>query len=319
MSEHQGQTDQIHEVKLTSVISQAMWDRPMSWAGEDVGILVFTHFVGDGSEIRITIRNDSGSRLDRVEDKVYGDRFKGTWTISDKAKDAIYFEAELRKHGLKKESEKMRIIPPIEITNAKWSQQEARRGDILTLTADVKEVPDGTEALIEIYEHDADGAHDLITKFPVIVESNKIETEWQFEYYDDTIDIPRSEESEGGYKPPQYFFRASIGKISADSELLKFKDWIEIELRDSEENSMADVEYTLKMPDGSEKTGNLDSEGKAKEENIPPGKILVAFSDLEKFQEIKESEIIAHAVAGEIGAASGDKHLFKTEPFIFSA
>jgi hypothetical protein len=275
MSEHQGQTDQLHEVKLTSVISQAMWDRPMSWAGEDVGILVFTHFVGDGSEIRITIRNDSGSRLDRVEDKVYGNRFKGKWSISDKAKDAIYFEAELRKHGLKKESEKMRIIPPIKITNAKWSQQEARRGDILTLTADVNEVPDGTEALIEIYEHDADGAHDFITKFPVIVESNKIETEWEYEYYEDTDEIPTAEETQRGYNPPEYFFRVKIGKTFADSGLLEFKDWIEIVMRDGAGIPFKNEEYILTLPDGSERQGTLDEEGKARAEDIPPGPVTV--------------------------------------------
>jgi len=277
MSEHQGQTDQIHEVKLTSVISQAMWDRPMSWAGEDVGILVFTHFVGDGSEIRITIRNDSGSRLDRIEDKVYGNRFKGKWTISSKAKDAIYFEAELRKHGLKKESEKMRIIPPIEITNAKWSQQEARRGDILTLTADVNEVPDGTEALIEIYEHDADGAHDFITKFPVIVESNKIETEWEYEYYEDVDEIPTAEESEKGYNPPEYFFRVKIGKVFADSGLLEFRDWVEIVLSDPFGNSISNEEYILYLPDGSQRKGTLDTEGRAREEDIPPGRCRIEF------------------------------------------
>jgi hypothetical protein len=282
MSEHQGQTDQLHEVKLTSVISQAMWDRPMSWAGEDVGILVFTHFVGDGSEIRITIRNDSGSRLDRVEDKVYGNRFKGKWSISDKAKDAIYFEAELRKHGLKKESEKMRIIPPIEITNARWSQQEARRGDILTLTADVKEVPDGTEALIEIYEHDADGAHDLITKFPVIVESNKIETEWEYEYYEDTDDIPTAEESEKGYNPPEYFFRVKIGKVFADSGLLEFKDWIEIELRNAAGEPIPNVDFVVYLANGEEKTGKLDGNGYVKLEDVPPGKYKVDFPGIDE-------------------------------------
>jgi len=280
MSEHQGQTDQVHEVKLTSVISQAMWDRPMSWAGEDVGVLVFTHFVGDGSEIRITIRNDSGSRLDRIEDKVYGNRFKGTWTISNKAKDAIYFEAELRKHGLKKESEKMRIIPPIKITNAMWSQQEARRGDILTLSADVKEVPDGTEALIEIYEHDEDGAHDFITKIPVYVEANKIEIEWQYEYHEDTDDIPTAAENEKGYNPPEYFFRVKIGKVMAESGLLEFKDWVEFIFLDDSENPIEGMEVTLQAPDGSELKKTSDSDGKIEIKDALPGKYEIISQEL---------------------------------------
>jgi hypothetical protein len=50
VSEHQGSTDQVHKIELSSVISQAMWDRSAAWAGQNVELLVYTEFVGNGSE-----------------------------------------------------------------------------------------------------------------------------------------------------------------------------------------------------------------------------------------------------------------------------
>lgn len=262
----------------------------MTWVGSDAGILVYTHFVGEGSDIRITIHNESGKRLDRIEGKVYANRFRETWTVPDGGKDAVYFEAELRDHGLKEQSEEMAVWPPVKITNLKWSQQEVRRGDIVGLTADVDEVPDGTEALIEIYEHDTGGAHDLVTKFPVLVEDNKVEAEWAFEYPGDINEIPTFEESENGYQPPLYFFRVKIGKASPDSDLLEFKDWIEITLEDEDEESTANLEYVIYLADGSERKGALDEEGYAREEDVSPGRAKVEFPKLKDMTELETEE-----------------------------
>ncbi|MFC1716177.1 hypothetical protein ACFL6S_21070 [Candidatus Poribacteria bacterium] len=292
MSEHSGSTDQVHEIKLTSVISQAVWDRPVASVGQQVEVQVYTQFVGNGSEIRISIHNKSGRRLDRIEGKVYGNWFKSIYTIPEKAKEAIYFEAELRKHGLKKKSEEMKVIPPIIITNVQWSQQEARRGDILKLTADVKDAPEEAEAVIEIYEHDADDAHDFITKFPVVINNNKIETEWEYEYHEDTDDIPTAEETEKGYNPPEYFFRVKIWQYSADSGLLTFKDWVEIDLLDEEGIPMADVKFTLYLPDGSERSGQLDANGYARVEDVPPGRTYVEFPDVQSLELVMPEEAV---------------------------
>ena len=109
---------------------------------------------------------------------------------------------------LTKKSNCMYVYPAVEIKNLKWDKNEARRGDILKLTADVTNVYEGAEAEIQIWEHDSDGAHDLITKFPVIVKNKKIEADWEYEYHEDTDDIPTEEETEKGYNPPEYFFRS---------------------------------------------------------------------------------------------------------------
>ena len=87
---------------------------------------------------------------------------------------------------------------------------------MLTMTADIKGISDGFDANIEVFEHDSDSAHDKITGFPVSVKGSKIETEWEYEYHEDTDDIPVDGESESGYSHPEYFFRVTVQGITAD-------------------------------------------------------------------------------------------------------
>ena len=281
MAEHQGAANQEHEIQLDSAIDSVMWGYMRASVGDEVPLKVRTHFVGNGSEIRITVHNSSGERLDRFTGKVRGNRYRGKYTVSDAAEEAIYFEAELRQHGLSERSEDMEIIPPIIIDNLQWSQQEARRGDILKLTAQVEGVQDGADAAIEIYEYDGDGAHDPITEISAMVENGRIEIDWMYEYYEDTDEIPTEAELEEGYSPPEYFFRVIIGSNEADSGLLEFKDWIEFTINSSDGEPEANADYILHLPDGQERRGTLDDQGYAREEDIPPGPCQIELLDPE--------------------------------------
>lgn len=280
MQEYRRPTDQTHKIKLPSVINQAMWDRTAASIEEEVEFEVFTHFVSDGAEMKISIHNRSGKKLDELTGKVFGNRTRGRYIIPDNAKDAIYFEAELKKHGLKKKSEDMVIIPPIFVTNARWSQPITHRLDILTLTADVIGANDGTEGWIEIYENDPQGAHELIIKFSIIVEGNRVESQWMFDYPGDTNDIPTAAESELGYIPPKYFFKVIVRRKFAQSDLLEFKDWIEIELKADDDSPIGNKKYILHLPDGNDKNGTLNANGYAREDDLPPGKVVIEFPEM---------------------------------------
>ena len=271
MYEYQRSTDSAHRIELQSSIDRAVWDRGVASIGEEVEFQVYTHFVGDDSEAKITIKNRSGRKIDEFTARVYGNRCKGRWTVSDRARDAVYYEVDLREHGVKKDSEELIIVPARSITNARWSQSEARRGDILTLTADTENFPDGTEARIVIYEYDEDSAHDLIAELQGIVENNRIEVEWEYEYYEDTDEIPNDQEAENGYSYPEYIFKAIIGRIEAQSDLLRFKDWIDFIMRDGTDTPVTNQEYILHLPDGQERRGRTGSDGRVIERDIPPG------------------------------------------------
>jgi hypothetical protein len=250
----------------------------MAAPGGSVGLEIFTHYVGNGSSLEIELSDQNGKNLGKYKEKISGNRFWTQIKVPAEARQALYANVKLPKHGLQMKSYPLVLSPFIEITNAKWDKKEARRGDILKLTADVKGCQDGTESEIEIWEHDSDGVHDLITKFSVFVKNNKVEAEWEYEYHEDTDDIPTEEETEKGYNPPEYFFRVKVGEVQADSGLLEFKDWIELELFEDEER-VTDREYTLYLADGSERKGKLDKEGEAREEDVPPGPAFVDFAE----------------------------------------
>jgi hypothetical protein len=280
MPEHKGQTDEVKKIELPSAIQQVMWSKQMIAGGAQVGLEIFTHYVGNNSDIEIEFSDHSGKKFGTSKSKISGNHLLLQILVPADAGQIFYAEVKLPKHGLNKKSNPLLILPKIEISNLKWDKKEARRGDILKLTADVKGAQEGSEAEIEIWEHDEDKAHDLITKIPVTVKSDKVETNWEYEYYEDTDDIPSKEETEKGYNPPEYFFRVIINGTSADSGLLEFKDWIDIELKNQLEKPIPDEKYELTLPDGTQRKGTLDKEGKAVEKDVPPGKCVVTFPEL---------------------------------------
>ena len=281
MAEHQGSTDKTERIELPSAIQRARWTDRQAAAGGKAGLEVITQFVGPNSEMKIELIEYSGKKWGKLDFKINGDRFWKNIEIPEEAKDALYANVKLPKHKLEKKSNLLIVLPPIEITNVQWDKDEARRGDILKLSADIEGAADGTEGIIEIWEHDEDEAHDFITKIPVQVKNSKVELDWEYEYHEDTDGIPTEEECEKGYNPPEYFFRVIITGVSADSGLLEFKDWIEIELNDDLGNPIPNVEYILNLADGKQRKGNLDDKGFAVEKDVPPGKVSIEFPEFQ--------------------------------------
>ena len=119
------------------------------------------------------------------------------------------------KNNLEGKSEKITVMPPVKVSNLRWNADEARRGDVLTLTADVEGAAPNTKATVTIYEYDENGINDPITELETVVKDNKIELSWIYEYHEDTDEIPSQEELERygrNYNPPEYFFTVKIGE-----------------------------------------------------------------------------------------------------------
>ena len=285
MAEFSKATDQVQSASLASKIVHALWGRKMAVAGDTIEIEVWTHFVGNGSDIEIKVEDKDGKVVAQFAGKAYGDYYGNSLIIPEDLRESLVFTAKLTKHGLDKKSNVLQVIPPVKVTNMKWGQKEARRGDKVKLTGDIQGVPDGVEAEIRIYEYDQDGAHDFITKFPWRVKNKKIEAEWEYEYHEDTDEIPTDEEMQrygSNYNHPEYFFIIDvfgkrIGK-KQESGLLRFKDWIEITMLDYDMNPMENHDYEILLPDGSKKKGKLDADGHAIIKDVPPGQIEVRSS-----------------------------------------
>lgn len=273
-------TDSEHEIKLDSQLIYAAWRQGSTRPGGKASFEVGTAFVGNGSPIKITGKSDGGTKLGKISDEIKNNKYVGEFDVPGDAEidDMIYFEVKLSKNGLSGESNRIPVLPPVVVSDMKWSANEAHRGDLLTLSAKVQGCDDGDEGTITIYEYDRDNIHDRITKFPVKVQENKIEAIWEYEYHEDTDEIPSEEELQEygkSYNPPEYFFVIEIDgqKFGEEQEsgLLTFKDSIDIQMTDESGVPLADADYTLTLADGSERKGKLGADGRLRMDDVPPG------------------------------------------------
>ena len=278
MAAHQGDTGKVHKVKLPSAISVVMWGRRAAAAGATVPLEIFTQYIGNDAEMKIELTDKSGKNHGTFTGRIYGNHFMAPIRIPVDAKEELIASVKLSKHSLNQKSAPMIILPPVEITNVKWDKKEAHRGDVLKLTADVKNVPDGAEGFIEIWEHGEDGAHEFVAKFPVTIKNKKVEAEWEYVYQDDAKDIPTNEEMKKvgkQYGAPSYFFRVRVAEVSSDSGLLEFKDWVEFTVKDVQGKPVANRKYTITFAEGRKENGTLDDSGHAKIESVSPGPYVI--------------------------------------------
>lgn len=271
MSKHAGPTDAVHSIKLTSVIARVSWLAEQSAAGESAPFEVWTQFVGDGAVVDVVVEDASGKKLGKAQGKITLSSWQGEFLLPDTATGQARLEARLTRHALKGLSSWMTILPRREIVEAKWDRAFAGRQETVELQATTRNVIDGTRARIEVFEADADGAHELLTELTATVERGQIRTKWECDYANPTRDIPSHDESERGYRPAEFFFRVHIGRMWKDSAPLAFKDWIEFHLRDA----AGGEEYVLHLPDGSGKSGRLDENGKVRIERALPGRYWI--------------------------------------------
>lgn len=269
-------TDEEHEIELESELVYAGWRQGAAIAGETAQLEVETSFVGNGASVKIKCMSESGRKLGSISGVVKNNKYVDEIEIPEDVElgDMVYFQVNLPDNGLSGESNWIEVIPPVEVTEMKWSVAEARRGDIVGLSAKVKNVTDGTGVKLIIYEYDRDGAHDRITELPGTIRGAKIEVNWEYEYHEDTDEIPTEEELQEygqSYNPPEYFFTLSINDTvhgkQQESGLLKFKDFIEVKLA----NCTGTERYIIRLPDGTELRGSFGEDGLIREDDIPPG------------------------------------------------
>jgi hypothetical protein len=273
-------TDAEERITLTSSLVYAEWQQSYAPVGQIASFEIGTLFVGQGAPIEAKGKSKKGKSLGTVKGKVRANKFIGEFTIPADTKlgDLVYFDVKLPKNGLSGTSNQIAAVPPILVTDLSWSAPEARRGDILTLKASVENLPDAAQVKVIIYEHDADGVHDKIVELPATVKNKKIELQWAYEYHEDTDEIPSEADLQRygrNYNPPEYFFTVKVDKQEfgkkQESGLLLFKDWLEVRVLGRDGLPIANEHYILTLPDGTTREGNLDQDGRAMLEDLPPG------------------------------------------------
>jgi len=232
-------TDDEHKEKLNSCMISAQWGQTHVVQGALGLVHVKTAFVGNGAPIKITFKTTDGDAYGSWEDKIYANDYIEEIQLVDTIPvgSRLYYEVECPDSGVKGQSAPVPVLAKPKVSNLAWSHNAARRGEIVTLSADVKECPVETPVLVEIYEYDEDGAHDHITTLHGKVIDKKVEVLWEYEYHEDTDEIPTKGELDpygNDYKHPEYFFVLDIHGFRSgeaqESGLLLFRDYVQVQL-----------------------------------------------------------------------------------------
>ena len=168
-----------------------------------------------------------------------------------------------------------------EVYNARWSKEEARFGETVEMKANVTGMEGSETATVEVWKRDLSGPDvQIVTYEGESVKGDEISKTWKYEYLDKGYeDKDRSRES---YSQPVFYFVVRIGQVQARSDMLEHKDYVEVELKDSEDQPIKGAKYRAVLPNGEVREGTLDNKGYAEIEEVPPGKWDVTFPEHEK-------------------------------------
>jgi uncharacterized Zn-binding protein involved in type VI secretion len=172
--------------------------------------------------------------------------------------------------------------------NAKWSKESAKVGEKIELTVESDGIKDGETILFTIWKRDISGPESPLETIEQKVNGNKSKAEWEYgsSKKDSEGDSDSDKKPPAGFSSPEYYFIVLYGpNIRTRSGFLYLEDYMEIELKDEENNPLANEEYIIFAPNGEVRNGKLDSKGFAKEEKLPGGICSVRFPNLPKFKE----------------------------------
>jgi hypothetical protein len=146
-------------------------------------------------------------------------------------------------------------------------------GDKVVLSADVRDIDDGSSVRINIWEKDKVGTDDFIKSYTSYVRDGKVERNWTVEYHEDTDDVDsEQEQKEKGYTMPEYVFKLETtsgpATESGESPVLEVKDWVEIKVFNGDNKPYSNKKVKLTAQDGEEINRVLDENGYVKIENI---------------------------------------------------
>jgi len=214
--------------------------------------------------------------VDKAGLPISGVPYKFTDPENKETRGGLRLDGTIHRDAMKEGNCKVQLYS---ISNAKWSAEKAEVGEKVKLSAEVEGFENGTAAEFLIYIKDIKGADRPVETIKAEVKGEKVEAEWEYVYEEENEEETGGEEHDT-YSAPSYYFEVIVENILARSGLLDYKDWIEIELKDEEDNPIADEEYIVYLSNGEVRKGKLDGNGYKKEEKVPPGNSQVKFPNL---------------------------------------
>lgn len=279
MPQYQGQTDTILKVRLKSLLLSVRWGAAEIGAGGTIALEAMTAYVSDGSEIKITLKDLQGETIEALQGKVFANLFRTQYRISKpNATGGMYFEAELPAHSLKGVSPRIAVGPPVKITGLEFldgagaALTRISRCDLLAMEGKVEGPPEGTACILCLYLDEGKETPRLIESFEARIENRKVSAAWAFQppAREPQHPVQKDLDKEGGaYAPLNYLFSIECLGVEAMSEPAEYVSWVEVDL------GHVSGKAVLLMPDGSEKSEAIPSDGILKVEAPGAGRIFI--------------------------------------------
>jgi len=163
------------------------------------------------------------------------------------------------------------------ISDARWSAEQAKPSDKLTMSAKVFGLEDDTKATITILVRDFDVPDQCLTEIESKVENKEVSEDWEYQVDERWLEIQTEREERGGYSSPRLYFTVEADGVKARSRILRLTDDMEITLKDGNDKAIGNRQYKAFFPNGEVRESKVDKDGKDKLEKVPPGKAKVSF------------------------------------------
>lgn len=177
------------------------------------------------------------------------------------------------------------------ITKADWSKRSARDGETVKIQVETAGIDDGAVAHVEVFERDTHHADRKIEQLTdLTVSAGKIEHDWHYEWQDEDEDETQQARGTQHYFNPSFYFTVRVDGCEARSNILEYADFIELNLRDDNDEPVANAAYRVFLSSGEIREGQLDGNGYAKLENVPAGPWNVEFPEYGGLEESTQSD-----------------------------
>ena len=301
--------DAFHYREVESELHGGTWDRPVVVAGTTVHLTAQGVAVGEGSPVAVTLKDARNRTAGRGGGPMHRDRAVVAVEVDRRAAERdrdgalCAADVELPELGLKVISAPLLVLPYATLDRAAWGQVEARDGDAVALSCRVTGLAAGVERLegrtaeVEVLrggEGGADGGgaagvlFEPVATLRVPVTDGCVEAVWRVGYDAEgkaqiatqaELDeaAARSGGAAGTYRRPAWRFRVRLAGLEAESGDLGYRDWVALELVDPGGTPVPDEPYVVHLPDGTTREGTLATDGRAREDDVPPGPVLVEY------------------------------------------
>jgi hypothetical protein len=289
--------DTLHEVTLESRILHVAWKGDVAPVGRSVPFEVGTALAGQGTNIEVALVGANDRVLSTVKGKVLSNSFLGNVAIpSDLAQgQPLRLRAKLTDCRVELESVAVHVVRPFEVYELRWDAQEAIPGQIVTLQAKTRELPDGSEVQLIVLECGEHDAHEPVTTLQARVRRQALEVQWEFRLPYPSAKVPTQAKLDPfgqRYRAPQFCFEAEFGGVrfgtGVASGRLTAKENIELRPKGAQGEALPDIPFEAILADGSKQDGRTDASGVVSLARVVPGPVALqvdAPAPKEEFEE----------------------------------